>query len=190
MKFNDLDYDTCIFLEGLNISYKEMQKYLEIKTSPSQISKKFKNYGIRHKTKIERIQNETINKNMTLNELANKFNASKRTISYAKKKGLNKMTKYSILKTDDHIDIKIIGHSNYDVEGKDIVCASISTLIQYTQRVLSALGETIDTYQEKGFYRLKITNPHSITTQIVKTFRDTMKEIERQYPLNMKELNE
>lgn len=190
MKFNDLNYDVCEYLEGLNISYKEMQEYLVIKVSPSQISKAFKKYGIKHKTKIERIQNETIKKGIPLKELAKRYNVSERTISYAKEKGFKKMIRYSIIKNDDEIDIKIIGHSNYDIEGKDIVCASISSLIQYTERVLTTLKENIESYQEKGFYRLKIKKPLHITKQIIITLKDTIKEIEKQYPLNVKECNE
>ena len=54
-------------------------------------------------------------------------------------------------------EIVIEGHSNYEVSGKDIVCASVSSIAITTINAIIRLDDKALTYQEKdGYLNLKI----------------------------------
>ena len=81
-----VDYKTCIYLESLNLSYKEMCEMFIVKVSPNFLCKKFKEYGIHHKCKCERIYEEVKNSSESLNKLARKHKVSRRSVCNIRKK--------------------------------------------------------------------------------------------------------
>ena len=188
--FSNLNYDTCLYLENLNLTYKEMLDYIDLRISISQLSILFKKFGIKHKSKLERLKDEII-KNGSNQQLAIRYNVSRRTIIKLKKEGLNKMTKYSIKEKDNNIEIVISGHSGYDEIGKDIICSSISTLIQFTIMLLENTCKTkLSKEVKNGFVKMEISNPNELENKIIKDFELFMENIERQYPLNIKRVYE
>ena len=74
--------------------------------------------------------------------------------------------------------IEISGHSGYDVQGKDIVCSSISTMIQFL-----ILINDLDYIEENGYYKVDITKA---TKHNIEAFTNLIKQLEKQYPSNVK----
>ena len=74
--------------------------------------------------------------------------------------------------------IEISGHSNYAPQGADIVCSSISTMIQFL-----ILINDLDYIEDNGYYKVDITKAikHNI-----EAFTNLIKQLEKQYPSNVK----
>ena len=86
--------------------------------------------------------------------------------------------------------ISIIGHANYSDFGKDIVCASVSSI------VITSI-EAIAKFNNKSVYIINssdkidiIINTHDdITDKLIDNMLTCLKEIEKQYPKNIKITN-
>lgn len=52
----ELTKNDCVYLESLNLSYKQMLEFISIRTTENALAKSFLKYGIKHKTKYERIK--------------------------------------------------------------------------------------------------------------------------------------
>lgn len=76
----ELDYDTLQALENENLSYKEMADKLGLKLKTNNLSRRFKKYGIKHKTKKERIRERVLNDKGSIAYLARKYHCCKDTI--------------------------------------------------------------------------------------------------------------
>ena len=74
--------------------------------------------------------------------------------------------------------IEISGHSDYDILGKDIVCSSISTMIQFL-----ILINDLDYIEDNGYYKVDITKA---TKHNIEAFTNLIKQLEKQYPSNVK----
>jgi uncharacterized protein YsxB (DUF464 family) len=83
------------------------------------------------------------------------------------------MTKITI--TNNEITIE--GHANYDIQGKDIVCAVISGWITFIIR-----QHNLD-YDITGSIVSKI---YKVPNKTLDTFRELIKELAAQYPENVK----
>ena len=83
--------------------------------------------------------------------------------------------------------ITITGHANYDDFGKDIVCASVSSIAITTINAIKRFDNDSLTYEEKdGYLNIKI-NKHSKEVDILITnMLDLFKELENQYKKNIK----
>lgn len=75
-----LDKATLQALEDKDLSYKEMIDNLGLKISVCYLSKRFKKYGIHHKTKKERIKDKVIADKGSIAYLARKYHCSEDTI--------------------------------------------------------------------------------------------------------------
>lgn len=80
-------------------------------------------------------------------------------------------------------EIKVSGHANYDVKGKDIVCASVSTAVIISANLITKFNEkeNVKLNIEDGYFHLKVIN----LTANIKTILDnliwTLQELEKQY---------
>lgn len=84
-------------------------------------------------------------------------------------------------------EIKIIGHSNYDEYGKDIICASISTLIIYTLNLLDEFAnDKINYIVNSGDFYLNLNNLNENQNKIIKLFKLMLEDLASQYPKNIK----
>ena len=83
--------------------------------------------------------------------------------------------------------IKISGHANYDVYGKDIVCASVSSIITTIVNSIMNIDKCSITYQDDG-NEIIITkiNSNDIVDTLLKTMIDMLKDLENQYNKNIK----
>ena len=90
-----------------------------------------------------------------------------------------------VLIEDNKIDVK--GHANYDELGKDIVCASVSTL------VISTINNIIDVDKESILYeekeneiKIEIKNNNEIVKKLINNMVLMLEDLEKDYPKNIK----
>ncbi len=79
-------------------------------------------------------------------------------------------------------EIVIEGHSNYEVSGKDIVCASVSSIAITTINAIIRLDDKALAYQEKdGYLNLKILKHSNYIDTLILNMLDLFKDLEKQY---------
>lgn len=86
---------------------------------------------------------------------------------------------------NDHIEIK--GHAMYDDHGKDIVCASVSTLLISNINLILKLDENAIKYKsEEGLIKLDIIKRDKIINVIISNMIEHLEELEKKYKKNIK----
>ena len=88
------------------------------------------------------------------------------------------MIKVSIKK--DEIIIK--GHAGYEEVGKDIVCASVSSIVITSVNSILRIDNTAITYEENGGILIKILKHNEIVDKLIDNLIDLLKDLEKQYP--------
>ena len=83
--------------------------------------------------------------------------------------------------------IKISGHADYAEFGKDIVCASVSSIITTVVNCVMNIDKDSITYQDDG-KTITITkiNNNEVVNTIFATMIDILKDLENQYKENIK----
>lgn len=83
--------------------------------------------------------------------------------------------------------VRVSGHANYAEYGKDIVCASVSSIITTVVNCIMNLDKDSITYQDDGktIIITKINNNEVVNT-IFATMIDILKDLENQYKENIK----
>ena len=82
--------------------------------------------------------------------------------------------------------IKISGHANFDELGKDIVCASVSSIVYTTiNAILNINNKAIEFNDEKDLLITIISND-SITKILLENMLNLLKDLTTQYPKNIK----
>lgn len=181
-----LDYETLLELENRNLSYAEMIKELDLQISKSFLSRKFKEYGIKHKTKNERLEKAVIETGGSVRFLARKFNVSPSTIQKIKIKNRGNMTNLNVTKTKTTTIIEINGHCGFAPYGKDIVCASVSTLVFSLLNVCSMIVENVESYEmEDGYCKIQLRTKGKKQQSVVNVFIDMFLDLSNQYPNNL-----
>ena len=83
-------------------------------------------------------------------------------------------------------NISILGHADYDNFGKDIVCASVSSVVMCSVEAIANFDyEAVDIKQEKDKLEIIINKEDVITQKLVKNMLNCLKEIEKKYPKNI-----
>jgi uncharacterized protein YsxB (DUF464 family) len=98
------------------------------------------------------------------------------------------MIKVNVTKNNGLVEkISIKGHAMYDDYGKDIVCASVSTMVITTVNAISRFEQNdITCNQDDGFVEIVINTHNSITDTLIDNLIDLLKELEKQYKKNIK----
>ncbi|MEG1495335.1 MAG: ribosomal-processing cysteine protease Prp [Bacilli bacterium] len=100
------------------------------------------------------------------------------------------MLKISIKKTNSHVaEIIFLGHAMYDDYGKDIVCAAASSILTTSVNSILALEgneNSLTLKQDKDKITVVITKPTDINQKLIKTMLDLLKDLEQNYPKNIK----
>lgn len=92
------------------------------------------------------------------------------------------MTKITFSK--DHIEIS--GHSMYDVHGKDIVCASISSIVITSINGILSIDKNYLKYSQKdGFVSIDILKHDEIVDTLIDNMINLLKELKNQYKKNI-----
>lgn len=93
-------------------------------------------------------------------------------------------------KNDSPYSFHISGHAEYDEYGKDIVCSSITTAVFTTLNLLvKVLKEEDYTFFEneaEGIIDFVLNNESELASIIILNLLDILKNIEEQYPHNLK----
>lgn len=93
------------------------------------------------------------------------------------------MIKISI--KDDEIIIS--GHANYDDYGKDIVCASVSTIaITTINAIIEFDKDSISVEESVGYLKINILKHTKEIDTLISNMNKLYKELELKYPKNIK----
>lgn len=87
-------------------------------------------------------------------------------------------------------NISILGHAMYNDYGKDIVCASVSSIIMTSVESIAAIDDkAIDIKQSKDKLEIIINKNDDITKKLLTTMINLLHELEKKYPKNIKITN-
>lgn len=82
--------------------------------------------------------------------------------------------------------ITISGHANFDKYGKDIVCASVSSIVYTTiNAILNINNKAIEVSDSKELV-IKIIINDTITENLINNMVMLLEDLEKQYPENLK----
>ena len=96
------------------------------------------------------------------------------------------MIKIQINKTNNkYSSLVVSGHSNYDEHGKDIVCASFSTMIITTINSIINIDEDAISYTDNNNLKIVNIKKDNITNSLLNTLVDLMYELRDSYDKNI-----
>lgn len=87
-------------------------------------------------------------------------------------------------------EIVIKGHANYDVAGKVIVCAAVSSMAITTINAILCLDESIDYEDNSGFIKIRVLKDTEINNKLLDNLVIMLEELRVQYPKNIEIRNE
>jgi uncharacterized protein YsxB (DUF464 family) len=83
--------------------------------------------------------------------------------------------------------ISIVGHAGYDIYGKDIVCSAVSSIVTTTINGILMFDNNFISYeQKKDNFKITINVHNEIVDNLVYNMLNLLKEIENDYPNNIK----
>ena len=93
------------------------------------------------------------------------------------------MIKITIQQKENEIcSITISGHSGYEKSGKDIVCASVSSIAITTVNAILRIDSNALTYEESdGFLNIVMQKQSDIISLLITNMLDLLEELETQY---------
>ncbi len=96
------------------------------------------------------------------------------------------MIKIKVKKDEEIIrEISINGHALYDDYGKDIVCASVSSIVITTVNAILRVDSGSISYDENPFV-IRTLKDSYITNLLLDNMISLLKELERDYPKNVR----
>lgn len=98
------------------------------------------------------------------------------------------MIKVEIIRNNNNIKkISILGHAMYDEYGKDIVCASVSTLVISTvNNILSINNKTIKVEQNDAKIIIEYILKDNIIDILINNMISNLNTLANNYPKNIK----
>ncbi|NLA32666.1 MAG: ribosomal-processing cysteine protease Prp [Mollicutes bacterium] len=97
------------------------------------------------------------------------------------------MIKVNYQKKDNQIkNIKINGHANYGSLGKDIVCASVSSIVITTINGILKIDNESIKYHENDSLVIENLKFDEITNKLLNNMLNLLEELESDYPKNIK----
>ena len=82
--------------------------------------------------------------------------------------------------------IKISGHAGFDDYGKDIVCASVSSIVYTTVNGIMNINENAIKFTDNTDMVIENISNDDITNKLLDSMLDLLKDLEKQYPKNIK----
>jgi uncharacterized protein YsxB (DUF464 family) len=82
--------------------------------------------------------------------------------------------------------ILITGHANFEEYGKDIVCASVSSIVTTTVNAITSLEDTISFKEDVGYVEIIINRHTDITDKLINNMVNLLTELQTQYSNNIK----
>ena len=92
------------------------------------------------------------------------------------------MIKIKIRKNEkiDYIEVK--GHAEYDEYGKDIVCASVSSIIITTINALVRIDQTSIDYNDNDGVYINVLKHTEVIDKLLENLESLLLDLEKQYP--------
>jgi uncharacterized protein YsxB (DUF464 family) len=87
-------------------------------------------------------------------------------------------------------ELVIKGHAGYDVHGKDIVCAAVSSMAITTINNIIALDESIDYEENSGLLIIRVKRDTEVNNKLLDNLVRMLTELMDQYPKNIEIRNE
>ena len=93
------------------------------------------------------------------------------------------MISVSIEKKDNVINtITISGHAEYDEKGKDIVCASVSSIVITTVNgILTLDSSSLDYVDKEGYIKISLNKHSEVIDILIQNMINLLKELENDY---------
>ena len=82
--------------------------------------------------------------------------------------------------------ISIKGHSNYEESGKDIVCASVSSMVITSVNAMVRIDSNSIDYQEEDGVIIRVLNHSEVIDLLIDNLIELLLELEKQYPKYIK----
>jgi uncharacterized protein YsxB (DUF464 family) len=80
-------------------------------------------------------------------------------------------------------DIKIFGHADFADYGKDIVCASVSSIIYTTVNGIKNIdNNAIEFIDNDNFMEIKVLKDDEVINKLINNMLDLIKDLMNQYP--------
>lgn len=96
------------------------------------------------------------------------------------------MIKINLKYNDNLIEsISISGHANFDVYGKDIVCASVSSIVITTVNAIVRLNSDSINYDDSNGLSIAILSHNDVTDTLIDNMVKLLKDLEKQYKKNI-----
>lgn len=87
-------------------------------------------------------------------------------------------------------ELVIKGHAGYDVHGKDIVCAAVSSMAITTINNIIALDDSIDYEENSGLLIIRVKRDTEVNNKLLDNLVRMLTELMGQYPKNIEIRNE
>lgn len=78
-------------------------------------------------------------------------------------------------------DVIVSGHANYEDKGKDIVCASCSSIVITTINAILNFESTIEYNEEFGYIKIKVIKHDKVTDTLLLNMINMLSELEKTY---------
>jgi len=92
----------------------------------------------------------------------------------------------SVVYKKDH-SLCIFGHANFADYGKDIVCASVSSIVITTINAMIRINEnSVECIQKENEISVKIIGEDETQKKLLQNAIDLLNELSHQYPKNIK----
>ena len=101
------------------------------------------------------------------------------------------MIKVNVKRNDNKVyELVIKGHAGYDVRGKDIVCAAVSSMAITTINNIIALDDSIDYEENSGLLIIRVKCDTEVNNKLLDNLVRMLTELKSQYPKNIEIRNE
>ena len=101
------------------------------------------------------------------------------------------MIKVNVKRNDNKVyELVIKGHAGYDVHGKDIVCAAVSSMAITTINNIIALDDSIDYEENSGLLIIRVKRDTEVNNKLLDNLVRMLTELNEQYPKNIEIRNE
>ncbi len=81
--------------------------------------------------------------------------------------------------------IMISGHANHNEYGKDIVCASVSSIIYTSLNAIKCLKDNTLEVKDNEVMEITYLEEDEITSKLISNMMDLLKDLENDYPKNI-----
>lgn len=82
---------------------------------------------------------------------------------------------------------KVTGHAGYDVRGKDIVCAAVSSVVITSLNMALKLNQNaVKVVSKEGLIDAQVLKQDEVINKIFENMKEMLQELERDYEKNIK----